>query len=372
MSAPGSLFQRTAVPLPQLAHDLACLYYAGSVTTSPETIDHGTGPEVNSVGLWPESVAATGGDAVPAFFEAQPVTPPFYCATWETAQALEMFAALETPLPLGAMVHVSSDMVWARPLPPADPIRCRVELDRVERTPRGLKLTVLSRNWMGAGQLCSQGTSVFMVRTRTPNDGESPRPRPTAAPAPNEGGWTELARWPLAAGAGRRYARVSGDYNPIHLWPWTARPFGFRAPILHGYALAARTAHTLIAQHLRGAFAAVRVSFTWFGVRKTLTPQQQKHLAMCRDAATRIETLDSVAFAALRTDSEGFVVEGELRDAGRLQGSAVVRGVVAGGGVEGDAGGPVGTATGPARARSAGSSAPPSGSRAARSCLRST
>lgn len=201
---------------------------------------------------------ATGGDAVPAFFEAHPVTPPFYCATWETAQALEMFAALETPLPLGAVVHVSTEMVWARPLPPGDPIRCRVELDRVERTPRGLKLTVLARNWMGAGQLCSQATSVFMVPTRTPKNGESPRPQRTADPPPNESGWTELARWPLPAGAGRRYARVSGDYNPIHLWPWTARPFGFRAPILHGYALAARTAHTLIAQRLRGEPAALR------------------------------------------------------------------------------------------------------------------
>jgi acyl dehydratase len=201
---------------------------------------------------------ATGGDAVPAFFEALPVTPPFYCATWETAQALEMFAALETPLPLGAVVHVSTEMLWARPLPPGDPIRCRVELDRVERTPRGLKLTVLSRNWMGAGQLCSQGTSVFMVKTRTPMDGESPRPQRPADRVPDESGWTELARWPLAAGAGRRYARVSGDYNPIHLWPWTARPFGFRAPILHGYALAARTAHTLIAQRLRGEPAALR------------------------------------------------------------------------------------------------------------------
>ncbi|HYR11049.1 MAG TPA: MaoC/PaaZ C-terminal domain-containing protein, partial [Longimicrobium sp.] len=199
---------------------------------------------------------ATGGEAVPAFFDGQPVAPPFYCATWETALALEMFAAMETPLPLGAMVHVSTEMVWARPLPPGDAIRCRVELDRVERTPRGFKLTVLSRNWMGAGQLCSQGTSVFMVRTRAP-DGESPRPPRTPEPA-DGGEWTELARWSLASSAGRRYARVSGDYNPIHLWPWTARPFGFRAPILHGYATAARTAHTLIAQRLRGDPAALR------------------------------------------------------------------------------------------------------------------
>lgn len=74
-----SLFERTAVPLPQLAHDLACLYYAGSVTTSPETIEQGAGPDVNSVGLWPESVASTGGDSrsrhdltAPAILERRP------------------------------------------------------------------------------------------------------------------------------------------------------------------------------------------------------------------------------------------------------------------------------------------------------------
>jgi hypothetical protein len=29
-----------------------------------------------------------------------------------------------------------------------------------------------------------------------------------------------LANWDLAHDAGRRYASVSGDWNPIHLWPW--------------------------------------------------------------------------------------------------------------------------------------------------------
>ena len=200
---------------------------------------------------------ATGGDAVLAFFDPRPATPPFYSATWETALALEMFAGLEPPLPLGAVVHVSTEVVWARPIEPGEPVRCRVELDRVEAAPRGLRLTVLSRNWLGAGRLCSQATSVYMVRLRAAGGGAERRAEAPADPAP-EPGWTELARWPLAAGAGRRYARVSGDYNPIHLWPWTARPFGFRAPILHGFATAARAAHTLIAERLHGDPAALR------------------------------------------------------------------------------------------------------------------
>jgi len=27
---------------------------------------------------------------------------------------------------------------------------------------------------------------------------------------------------------------LSGDWNPIHLWPWSARLMGMRAPIIHG------------------------------------------------------------------------------------------------------------------------------------------
>ena len=43
-----------------------------------------------------------------------------------------------------------------------------------------------------------------------------------------------------SADLGRRYAAVCGDYNPIHLHPMTARPFGFRQPIIHGMWTLAR------------------------------------------------------------------------------------------------------------------------------------
>jgi acyl dehydratase len=46
--------------------------------------------------------------------------------------------------------------------------------------------------------------------------------------------------WRVPADQGRRYAAVSGDYNPIHLSAWTARPFGFKRPIAHGWWTLAR------------------------------------------------------------------------------------------------------------------------------------
>lgn len=59
--------------------------------------------------------------------------------------------------------------------------------------------------------------------------------------------------WALGADEGRRYARLSGDYNPIHLYPWTARAFGFARPILHGMDAASR----VVASVERGTGACV-------------------------------------------------------------------------------------------------------------------
>lgn len=42
------------------------------------------------------------------------------------------------------------------------------------------------------------------------------------------------ATWRLPDDLGRRYAAVSGDRNPIHLYPLTAKAFGFPRHIAHG------------------------------------------------------------------------------------------------------------------------------------------
>lgn len=55
--------------------------------------------------------------------------------------------------------------------------------------------------------------------------------RAAAAQAP---ALAPIAGWQLSAASGREYAAVSGDWNPIHLWPWTARLMGLKAPIIQG------------------------------------------------------------------------------------------------------------------------------------------
>ena len=51
--------------------------------------------------------------------------------------------------------------------------------------------------------------------------------------------------WSLPANLGRSYGGISKDYNPIHLYPWTAKLFGFRRQIAHGMCLLGMSAAAL-------------------------------------------------------------------------------------------------------------------------------
>jgi acyl dehydratase len=54
-----------------------------------------------------------------------------------------------------------------------------------------------------------------------------------------------LAGWKLEPSSGRAYASVSGDWNPIHLWPLTARLMGMPTPIIHGMHTVAKACAAL-------------------------------------------------------------------------------------------------------------------------------
>ena len=66
--------------------------------------------------------------------------------------------------------------------------------------------------------------------------------------------------WSVGADTGRRYARISGDYNPIHLTDITAKLFGFKQAIAHGMWSKARCLAAMD-QQLPAAGYSVDVNF---------------------------------------------------------------------------------------------------------------
>jgi hypothetical protein len=78
-------------------------------------------------------------------------------------------------------------------------------------------------------------------------------------------GARELAFWRLRPDAGLDFAKLTGDFNPVHWVPAYARAFGFRSTILHGFGTMARAIEGLNRSLFAGdvdALREVHVRFT--------------------------------------------------------------------------------------------------------------
>ncbi len=67
----------------------------------------------------------------------------------------------------------------------------------------------------------------------------------------------ELGRWSLPANAGLDFAKLTGDFNPVHWIRPYARAFGFKSTILHGFGTMARAWEGVVKQVLGGDTQAI-------------------------------------------------------------------------------------------------------------------
>ena len=75
---------------------------------------------------------------------------------------------------------------------------------------------------------------------KTNGQGEKPKDRTAKEKARVPENAKELAYWRLRADAGLDFAKLTGDFNPVHWVPAYARAFGFKNTILHGFGTLAR------------------------------------------------------------------------------------------------------------------------------------
>ena len=75
----------------------------------------------------------------------------------------------------------------------------------------------------------------------------------------------EIARWKLKPDAGLDFAKLTGDFNPVHWIPPYAKAFGFRNTILHGFSTMARALEGV----QRGLFAGSIRAIDVFDVKFT-------------------------------------------------------------------------------------------------------
>lgn len=144
------------------------------------------------------------------------------------------------PLPLLGAVHVENTITVARPLGVDDALDLAVWAQNVRPHRRGRQVDLVSEVTV-AGEVAWCGTSTYLARgTEHPDAPPAEAPPLTALDRVTSG-----PVWRLVSGAGRRYAAVSGDWNPIHVHALTARLLGFPSAIAHGMFTYAKAVATL-------------------------------------------------------------------------------------------------------------------------------
>lgn len=152
------------------------------------------------------------------------------------------------PFPAVGLVHLSNRIEVKRPARVSEAFDLVVRTTPIEPHPKGRTFSLVSTASVD-GELVWAEESVMLRRGGGAGAGNGGR----------EGGGSgedreidhrgdglvhdplpDCAVWKLPGDLGRRYGAVSGDRNPIHIHPYTAKLFGFPRAIAHGMWTKAR------------------------------------------------------------------------------------------------------------------------------------
>ncbi len=159
------------------------------------------------------------------------------------------------PFPAIGLVHIANRITQHRPIRSSERLDITVTASPLESHPRGRQFSLLSEARVG-NELVWEEVSTNLRRGGGSEDGDG---KAKGSELPNAEELPPTATWTLAGDLGRRYGSVSGDLNPIHMHPLTARLFGFKSAIAHGMWTKARCLGALQAR-LPDAFT-VEVAF---------------------------------------------------------------------------------------------------------------
>jgi hypothetical protein len=164
--------------------------------------------------------------------------------------AMRLMSSADFPFPVVGLVHIANRITVLEPIDAAARLDLSVRADGLRDHDRGRQFDVVATATID-GEPVWRGISTYLRKEndglRKENDGL--RKENDGLRKETEGGRRDdadrtpppaTAQWRVPANAGREYAAVSGDHNPIHTSRLGARLFGFPRPIAHGMWSTAR------------------------------------------------------------------------------------------------------------------------------------
>ncbi|MDT0595817.1 MaoC family dehydratase [Glaciecola petra] len=182
---------------------------------------------------------------------------PNYAQTLSLSMQLEMMVASDFPFKPIGLVHLANQ-IHINFLPEQDArLTLKTSFGKLCWHKRGWVIEVITHAYIGT-DLALTGKSYYLSRAKHALNAQQlavlvqPLPQWIAdginAHNLNHTQETEN-KLDFSDDIGRKYARISGDYNPIHLHPYTAKLLGFKRAIAHGMFSKAWALSILAKQH---------------------------------------------------------------------------------------------------------------------------
>jgi acyl dehydratase len=157
------------------------------------------------------------------------VLPPTFPHVLTFPLQVALMSDRSFPLALVGLVHVRNRIDVLRPVGTGEALDLEVWAERFA-THRAGATVDLCASVSAGGQEVWRGRSTYLARKVT-----APEGAPASDTDVEVGDLPDGSiRWRVPDDIGRRYAKVSGDVNPIHLSSLSAKALGFKRAIAHG------------------------------------------------------------------------------------------------------------------------------------------
>jgi acyl dehydratase len=161
--------------------------------------------------------------------------PPTYPHMLTFPLQLALMSDRSFPLALPGLVHVRNRADVLRPVRADEALDLEVWAERFVRHRSGATVDLCASVGAGGAEVWRSRSTYLARGAKAPEGAPQSDLDLTVGDLPRT-----AATWRVPVDAGRRYARVSGDVNPIHLSGLTAKAFGFKRAIAHGMWVKAR------------------------------------------------------------------------------------------------------------------------------------
>jgi acyl dehydratase len=169
-------------------------------------------------------------------FDLSDSLPPTYPHMLAFPMHLKLMTDGRFPLAALGLVHIANVITVHRRISLAEPLSLRVWATPLQPHPRGRQFTIRTEARVGDELVWEESSTNLSRGSGGSGTGEPAEP----AEPPSSEELPASATWKLSGDLGRRYGSVSGDLNPIHVHPLSARLFGFPSAIVHGMWTKAR------------------------------------------------------------------------------------------------------------------------------------